>query len=132
MQERAQNIIDTGSISLDSKLGVFLVNGSRQEARVVRLFPKQSCSCPATALCYHVKAAQLAVGFRDAPARRKINITELRKNKRKKIDKTSGRKRPRSNDIDVIPAGDYGTIKYVLHASNKPTERCIMTITRQK
>src|SRR6218665_2954255 len=32
--------------------------------------------------------------------------TQLRKNKRKRPDKTSGRKRPRLDDVDVIPAGD--------------------------
>jgi len=33
-------------------------------------------------------------------------LTQLRKNTRKRTDKTSGRKRPRLDDVDVIPAGD--------------------------
>ena len=56
--------------------------------------------------CYHITAAKLAIGMKDAAPRRQINLTQLRKNKRKKIDKTSGRKRPRTDDVDVIPAGD--------------------------
>jgi len=38
--------------------------------------------------------------------RRTLNLTQLRKNKRKRADLTSGRKRPRVNDIDVVAAGD--------------------------
>jgi len=38
--------------------------------------------------------------------RRKLNLTQLRKNKRSRSDKTSGRKRPRIADVDVIAAPD--------------------------
>ena len=37
-----------------------------------------------------------------------MNLTQLRKNKRKKPDKTGGRKRPRTLDVDVVAAGDTG------------------------
>jgi len=33
-------------------------------------------------------------------------LTQLQRNKRKWADKTTGRKRPRPNDVDIIPAGD--------------------------
>ena len=48
----------------------------------------------------------MAIGLREDGARRPLNLTQLRKNKRKRPDKTSGRKRPRTDDVDVIPAGD--------------------------
>lgn len=53
-----------------------------------------------------MKAAQMAVGIREEIQRKPLNLTQLRKNKRKRPDKTSGRKQPRVDDVDVIPAGD--------------------------
>ena len=103
--ERAAAVIRNGGISLDSKLAVFTVLGTL-EPRVVRLFPSVTCSCPANGGCYHVKAAQMAIGIREDGARRPLNLTQLRKSKRKRPDKTSGRKRPRNDDVDVISAGD--------------------------
>jgi len=37
---------------------------------------------------------------------RKLNLTQLRKTKRNRPDKTSGRKRPRIADVDIIAAPD--------------------------
>ena len=34
------------------------------------------------------------------------HLTQLRRNKRKRADKTSGRKQPRLDDVHVLPAGD--------------------------
>ena len=77
------------------------------EPRVVRLFPATSCSCPASSQCYHVLAAKMAIRLQDnAEPTRCINLTQLRRKKRKRADKTSGRKRPRQNDVDLITAGD--------------------------
>jgi len=44
--------------------------------------------------------------MKETISRKPLNLTQLRKNKRKRQDKTSGRKRPRTNDVDVEPAGD--------------------------
>ena len=50
-------------------------------------------------------AAQMAVGLRaDTTACQQLNLTQLRRNRRKRPDKTSGRKRPRLGDVDVVPA----------------------------
>ena len=105
-RERAVHVIETGQISLDTKLSIFTVNGT-MEPRVVRLFPRKTCSCPSKGQCYHIIAAQMAIGIQDDQStKRQLNLTQLRKNKRKKADKTSGRKRPRLGDLDVIPAND--------------------------
>jgi len=105
-QERAARVIAAGKISLDARLHVFTVDGTL-EPRVVRLFPSTSCSCPATCQCYHVLAAKMAIGLPDDSAPpRAVNLTHLRRNKRKRADKTSGRKRPRPNDVEVVAAGD--------------------------
>jgi len=103
--ERAASVIQDGRITLDCKLSVFTVAGTL-EPRVVKLFPSITCSCPSKSGCYHVKAAQLAIGMKETISRKPLNLTQLRKNKRKRQDKTSGRKRPRTNDVDVEPAGD--------------------------
>jgi len=76
------------------------------EPRVVRLFPSQTCSCPSQGNCYHVVAAKLSIGLVGTESRRPLNLTQLRKNKRKRPDKTAGRKCPRTLDVDVVAAGD--------------------------
>ena len=76
------------------------------EPRVVKLFPSTSCSSPTKGRCYHVKAAQLAVGICEKPNRRQLNLTQLRKNKRKRQDHTCGRKWPRAEDVEIVAAGD--------------------------
>jgi len=103
--ERAQKVLAEGKLSLDHRLQVFTVQGTL-EPRLVRLFPTPSCSCPADDGCYHIMAAKLAIGCGGEHKRRKLNLTQLRRNKRKQADKTSGRKRPRLNDVDVVPADD--------------------------
>jgi len=75
--ERAAHVIANGSISLDAKLGIFTVRGS-VEPRLVQLFPKLSCSCPAAGGCYHIAAAKQVIGMRDDVQRRKLNLTLLR------------------------------------------------------
>jgi len=58
--EQAVCVIDSGLITLDTKMVVFFVNSTNQP-RIVRLFPKPSCSCPAQMQCYHMQAARMAV-----------------------------------------------------------------------
>ncbi len=103
--ERAWSIIADGKISLDARLGIFTVL-STNEPRVFQLFPSSSCSCPAKAGCYHMKAAEMVIGMRKEVPKRQLNLTLLRRNKRKQSDKTSGRKRPRVDDVDGVPAPD--------------------------
>ena len=104
--ERASVVINSGQISFDAKLSIFTVNGTT-EPRVVRLFPSVTCSCPAKGNCYHVLAAKMALGMSCDSKKRTINLTQLRKNKRKRPDKTSGRKRSRADDMDVVPPDDH-------------------------
>ena len=48
----------------------------------------------------------MAVGMADINERKTLNLTQLRNNSRKRVDKTCGRKRPRAADVDVVGAGD--------------------------
>ena len=103
--ERGAAVIATDKISLNAKLAVFTVVGTT-EPRVVKLFPTATCSCPSQSHCYHILAARMAVGFTEKPKTRQLNLTKLRKNARKRPDKTSGRKRPRMQDVIVVGADD--------------------------
>ena len=51
-------------------------------------------------------AVRMSVGLDTTCCKRKINLTQLRRNTRSRRDKTSGRKRPRIEDNEVIAAPD--------------------------
>ena len=103
--ERAHKVLEEKKISFDTTLGVFNVQGTSR-VHTVKLFPSESCTCPATGTCYHVFAARLTLGIEEKPSqKRKLSLTQLRKNVRKPRKK-SGRKKPRIDDYDVLPAPD--------------------------
>lgn len=67
-------------------------------------------ACPSTVECYHILAAKMYLGMdEDAGKQKKINLTQLRRNSRKRKSKKSGRKIPRIGDCDVYPAPDAAT-----------------------
>ena len=59
--DRAKDVVERGLLVLDQKLAIFTVVGT-QEQHLVKLFSRLSCSCPATATCYHIMLAKMAVG----------------------------------------------------------------------
>ena len=83
--EWANHVVHNDQISFDVKVATFGVHGTRQP-RTVTLFPKVSCSCPATS-CYHIMAACIAVGMDDINERKTLNLMQLRKHLRKRVDK---------------------------------------------
>ena len=88
-------------------MAAILVEGTKGDKYVVTLFPKPKCSCPATSNCFHIIACQRSVGIEIKNDKPKIlNLPPLRKNSRKRSDKKSGRKKPRINDYEIIPAPD--------------------------
>ena len=99
-QYRAKLCIASGFVSFDAKLGVFLVKGTTGTARVVTVFPTETCSCPSKCDCYHILAVKMSIGIPAVNERRITNLSQLRKNTRSKGDKRSGRKRPRHNDVE--------------------------------
>ena len=60
--QRATAVVQDGRIALDPKLSIFTVKGTT-DPRVVKLFPHETRSCPATASCYHIVAARRAVSL---------------------------------------------------------------------
>ena len=102
--ERARIILESGKISFDPKLHLFNVLGSGDRPYVVRLFPRETCSCPSSGSCYHIIAVKMSIGSNtDAKQVRRLNLTMLRKKTRSRKDKTSGRKRPRKADTESNP-----------------------------
>ena len=99
-------MIENGTIGHDHKLGVFTVVGTGGNVHAVRLFPKESCTCPSTSQCYHILAARMSVGLEATGSHKKINLTQLRQKTRSRKDKKSGRKAPRPGDYEVVPAPD--------------------------
>ena len=67
---------------------------------------RKTCSCPSTTECYHILAAKMAIGTQEDSKRGTLNLTQLCKNSRPRNSKTSGRKRPRPGDCDIVPAPD--------------------------
>lgn len=87
-------LIEKGCLSHDPKMGTFTVKGSSDKPYVVRLYPKEYCSCPATSLCYHVIAVRLSLGMEISQETKRVNLSQLKRNTRTKVYKKSGRKRP--------------------------------------
>ena len=87
-------------------LGTFTVKGTGGTPHAVILFPTESCSCPSTTRCYHIIAARHSVGLGTEDTKRKINLTQLRRNTRSRSEKKSGRKAPRPGDYGLTAAPD--------------------------
>ena len=105
----AKSVIQENRICHVSKMGAFLVEGSKGDKYAVSLFPKETCQCPSTGECYHILAAKMSVGMPVSNQNKVINLTQLKRNSRRRVDKKGGRKQPRKNDLDVstiLPAPD--------------------------
>ena len=59
----------------------------------VQLFPKETCNCPSTTTCWHIITSKLSVGNLNVmPSERTLNLSQLKRNSRTRVDKKSGRK----------------------------------------
>lgn len=98
--ERAVNMIRKKNVEFNlNRLGTFTVTESTA-TRDVRLFSNSSCSCPETNIFYHVMAVRLAFGLVNIASKKCPNTTRLRKNAKKRANKTSGRMRTRPDHLD--------------------------------
>ena len=99
-------IIENKLISHNQELGVFTVLGTTGRPHAIRIFPKESCTCPSTGRCYHILAVKMSIGLEDMDGKQKVNLTQLRRNTRSRSQKKSGRKAPRPGDYEIVPAPD--------------------------
>ena len=102
----SRSIVQKKQISHNQSLGVFTVIGTTGNAHAVRIFPSENCTCPSTSRCYHIIAVRMSIGLDDKGSKKKINLTQLRRNTRSRGDRKSGRKAPRPGDYEIIPAPD--------------------------
>lgn len=86
----AKRLIEGKKICFEPSLHTFTVIGSEEHPHVVRLFPKESCSCPSTTHCYHILAAKMCIGMESDRQKGKINLTQLRRNVHSRSEKRSG------------------------------------------
>lgn len=94
-------------ISHNAELGVFTVLGMTGKPHAICLFPKESCSCPATSMCYHILAVHMSIRLQfQECGKRNVNLTQLSHNTRSESEKKSGRKAPRPGDYQVSSAPD--------------------------
>jgi len=99
---RAQDIIINNKITFNAQMHVFNVEGTNGTIRVVTLHPKETCSCPASGMCYHIMAARLSLGIKENSTTDKSrSFTQLYKSGKGKKTSKSGRKRPRIGDKEV-------------------------------
>lgn len=106
-------MVDNGNISHNHKLGVFTVVGTTGNPHAVKLFPTEKCTCASTFRCYHIVAVRMSVGLEDVDSKRKVNLTQLRRNTRPRRAKKSGRKAPQPKDYEVAPAPDSNKVNCV-------------------
>ena len=57
----AKHVLDNKLITLVPTQGAFIVHG-RSGKYCVTLFPKESCQCPSTNICFHILAAKMSIG----------------------------------------------------------------------
>jgi len=81
----------------------------------VRLFPKESCTCPVGTVCCHILAAKHSIGLTSNQEWR-VKLGQLRRNSRKRCDKKSGRKQPRKGDITFTEAPDSFMAESSVHS----------------
>ena len=106
-QHQAMSVIEEKRITHVPKNNAFIIVGTDpQKIYLTKLFPKESCTCPATNTCYHILAARKSIGINILPAKKHVNLSLLMRKSRKRNDKKSGRKKPRPQDYDVVPASD--------------------------
>jgi len=77
---RALDVIRNNKITFNSQMYIFNVEGTNGAVRVVTLHPKETCSCPASGMCYHIMAAKLSLGIKESyKPKESRNFTKLYK-----------------------------------------------------
>ncbi|KAM4031925.1 uncharacterized protein ACNLHF_019310 [Anomaloglossus baeobatrachus] len=104
----AKLIVNSGHVSLCAQSSTFTVRDFRgSKVQAVKLAPEPTCSCLSTGKCYHIIAAEMAVGLNNGNERHTYSLSLLLKSRRGR-SKKSGRKKPKLDDYDydVLPAPD--------------------------
>jgi hypothetical protein len=114
---RAHMVLQNKHCMYQPELKTFVVQGTSC-AHAVKLFPKATCTCPAKQECYHILAAKLYMGMETKANKRRITMTQLRRNARPKSSKRKGKKGPILDD-EIEPAPD-ATVSKELALTHEP------------
>lgn len=101
---KAVKAVEEGRVSLLPKEGCFVVRGNYENPQFVFLNPKESCSCPGTAICWHILAVRRSIGRQDVSTKRMPNISTLRTQSWKNSMRPKGKKQPTRGDRDPSPS----------------------------
>jgi hypothetical protein len=82
--------------------GTFVVVGSKGDKYTVEMLPQEKCLCPSLGTCYHIITVRMALNLDNIDEKRVHNLTQLRKNSRKRPNKKAGKKQPRPCDEDQL------------------------------
>ena len=89
----ACDAVENKRVELVPNMSAFIVQGNNQKTYSVQLFPKEKCNCPSTTTCWHIIASKLSLGIHNIiPGKKNINLSQLKRNSRTRVDKKSGRK----------------------------------------
>lgn len=77
------NLMSTTTISVRHvpEQRIFTVEGADRKVHACRLFPHETCTCPAHTTCCHIIAAKRSIGI-NVEKRKVLNLTQLRRNAR--------------------------------------------------
>ena len=97
----AQLACEQESVEYVKRWDTYFVKGMKQYY-CVKLVPREACTCDSPKPCYHIAAAQMTAGTYDqhSDSVSTVTITEMMKRKRQQPQKKSGRKKPRTGDMD--------------------------------
>ena len=79
-------------------------DGKREH--LTKVYPTEYCTCAAIKTCYHIIAAKMSLGIPPISKPEPVNLSMVSKRNRKANDRKSGRKKPRPDDVEVVPASD--------------------------
>ncbi len=94
----AKSVLLDNRVKLVGNGSFIVIENDGVTTRAVRIFPKESCSCSSTKKCFHLAACEMSIGL-EPHFDGKINLGELRRKERLKLERPSGRKRPRKHDF---------------------------------
>nr|XP_047135375.1 uncharacterized protein LOC124805788 [Hydra vulgaris] len=60
---------------------IYTISAPDGNAHVVKLYPKENCTCPSSTICCHILAVKCSIGI-ECGERKIINLTKLRRNSR--------------------------------------------------
>ena len=102
----AAQIVNSNGVTLNTKTGVFIVQGFGKQINAVKLYPI-SCSCSKIPNCIHILAAKIAIGEKiDCPTGKVTATLSLLQRKVRGKQKSGKKGALKTSELYVTPAPD--------------------------